>query len=107
VLAGNPVVLDNDPSSRINSVLNGSNPLVVKGTPDPCGMPQFRQQYSDQEIADVITLICNGWGNRAPAATAADVAKLRKASDPASDQIIIRSATQTRHVHYRNQAFQC
>jgi len=33
-LAGNPVVLDGDPSSLINLVLNGAEPLVVKGTPD-------------------------------------------------------------------------
>ncbi len=88
-LAANPVVLDNDPSSLINLVLNGSNPLVVEGIPDPYRMPQFRQQYSDQEIADVVTLIRNGWGNQAPAVTAAEVAKLRKATDPASDQVII------------------
>jgi alcohol dehydrogenase (quinone), cytochrome c subunit len=89
VLAGNPVVLDDDPSSLINLVLNGSSPLVVEGTPDPYRMPQFRQQYSDQEIADVVTLIRNGWGNQAPAVTAAEVARLRKATNPASDQIII------------------
>ena len=41
-LAGNPVVLDNDPSSLINLMLNGSNPLVIKGTPDPYRTPQFR-----------------------------------------------------------------
>jgi mono/diheme cytochrome c family protein len=89
VLAGNPVVLDDDPSSLINLVLNGSSPLVVEGTPDPYRMPQFRQQYSDQEIADVVTLIRNGWGNQAPAVTAAEVGRLRKATNPASDQIII------------------
>jgi mono/diheme cytochrome c family protein len=88
-LAGNPVVLDNDPSSLINLVLNGSNPLVVKGTPDSYRMPQFRQQYSDQEIADVVTFIRNGWGNRAPAVTAPEVANLRKTTDPTSDQVII------------------
>ena len=88
-LAANPVVLDNDPSSLINLVLNGSNPLVVEGTPDPYRMPQFRQQYSDQEIADVVTFIRNGWGNQAPAVTAAEVAKLRSATDPAGDQVII------------------
>ncbi len=88
-LAGNPVVLDNDPSSLINLVLNGSNPLVVKGNPDPYRMPQFRQQYTDQEIADVVTFIRNGWGNQAPAVTADAVAKLRKTTDPTSDQIII------------------
>jgi alcohol dehydrogenase (quinone), cytochrome c subunit len=88
-LAGNPIVLDNDPSSLINLVLNGSNPLVVKGTPDSYRMPQFRQQYSDQEIADVITFIRNGWGNQAPAVTGDAVAKLRRTTDPTSDQVII------------------
>jgi mono/diheme cytochrome c family protein len=88
-LANNPVVLDDDPSSLINLVLNGSNPLVVKGTPDAYRMPQFRLQYSDQEIADVVTFIRNGWGNQAPAVTAAEVAKLRKTTDPTSDRVII------------------
>ena len=88
-LAGNPIVLDNDPSSLINLVLNGSNPLVVKGAPDAYRMPQFREQYSDQEIADVVTFIRNGWGNQAPAVTATDVAKLRRTTDPTSDQVII------------------
>jgi alcohol dehydrogenase (quinone), cytochrome c subunit len=88
-LAGNPIVLDNDPSSLINLLLNGSTPLVVKGTPDPYRMPQFRLQFSDQEIADVVAFIRNGWGNQAPAVTAAEVAKLRKTTDPTSDQVII------------------
>jgi mono/diheme cytochrome c family protein len=88
-LAGNPIVLDNDPSSLVNLVLNGSTPLVVKGTPDPYRMPQFRLQYSDQEIADVVTFIRNGWGNQAPTVTAAEVTKLRKTTDPTSDQVII------------------
>jgi len=88
-LAGNPVVLDNDPSSLINLILNASNPLVVKGTPDAYRMPQFRQQYSDQEIADVLTFIRNSWGNEAPAVTAGQVAELRRTTDPTSDQVII------------------
>jgi alcohol dehydrogenase (quinone), cytochrome c subunit len=88
-LAGNPVVLDDDPSSLVNLVLNGSNPLVVEGTPDAYRMPQFRQQYSDQQIADVVTFIRNGWGNQAPTVTAARVAELRKTTDPTSDQVII------------------
>lgn len=88
-LAGNPVVLEKNPSSLINLVLNGSNPLVVKGAPDSYRMPQFRLQYSDQEIADVVTFIRNGWGNQAPAVTAAQVAELRKTTDPTSDRVII------------------
>jgi mono/diheme cytochrome c family protein len=88
-LASNPVVLDDNPSSLINVVLNGSIPLVAMGTPDAYRMPQFRRQSSDQDIADVITLIRNGWGNQGPAVTAAQVAKLRKKTDPTSDQVII------------------
>jgi mono/diheme cytochrome c family protein len=88
-LAGNPVVLDDNPSSLINLMLNGSIPLVVKGTPDAYRMPQFRQQLSDQDIAEIITFIRNRWGNQAPAVTAAQVATLRKTTDPTSDQVII------------------
>jgi hypothetical protein len=88
-LVGNPVVLDDNPSSLINLVLNGSIPLAAMGMPDAYRMPQFRQQLSDQDIAEVITFIRNGWGNRAPAVTAPQVAKLRKTTDPTSDQVII------------------
>jgi len=88
-LAGNPVVLDENPSSLINVVLNGSVPLVAKGTPDAYRMPQFRQQLSDQDAADVITFMRNRWGNQAPAVAAAQVAKLRETTNPSSDQVII------------------
>jgi mono/diheme cytochrome c family protein len=88
-LAGNPVVLDQDPSSLINVVLNGSVPLLSQGTPDAYRMPQFRQQLSDQDAADVITFMRNRWGNQAPAVTATQVAKLRKTTNPNSDQVIV------------------
>jgi alcohol dehydrogenase (quinone), cytochrome c subunit len=88
-LVGNPVVLDHDPSSLINLMLNGSIPLIAMGTPDAYRMPQFGQQLSDEDIADVITFVRNGWGNGATAVTAAQVAKLRKTTDPASDRVII------------------
>jgi len=88
-LAGNPVVLDENPSSLINVVLNGSVPLVAQGTPDAYRMPQFRQQLSDQDAADVITFMRNRWGNQAPAVTATQVAKLRKATNPTGDQVVI------------------
>jgi alcohol dehydrogenase (quinone), cytochrome c subunit len=88
-LAGNPVVLDYDPSSLINLMLNGSIPLVAEGTPDAYRMPQFRQQLSDQDIAEVISFIRSGWGNGAAAVTAAQVSKLRKTTDPTSDRVIM------------------
>lgn len=88
-LAGNPTVLDTDPSSLINIVLNGSAPLVVKGNPAPYRMPQYRAQLTNQQIADVVTLIRNGWGNSAPPVSAREVADLRKSTDPASDRVVI------------------
>jgi mono/diheme cytochrome c family protein len=88
-LAGNPVVLDENPSSLINVVLNGSVPLVVEGTPDAYRMPQFRQQLSDQDAADVVTFMRNQWGNQAPPVTATQIAKLRMTTNPTSDRVII------------------
>ncbi len=88
-LAGNPTVLDKDPASLINIVLNGSAPLVVKGSPAPYRMLQYRVLLNNQQIADVITFIRNGWGNSAPPVSANDVADLRKSTDAASDQVII------------------
>jgi alcohol dehydrogenase (quinone), cytochrome c subunit len=88
-LAGNPVVLDENPSSLINVVLNGSVPLVAKGAPDAYRMPQFRQQLTDQDAADVITFMRTRWGNQAPAVTATQVGKLRKTTNPTGDQVII------------------
>lgn len=88
-LAGNPTVLDRDPASLINIVLNGSAPLVVKGSPAPYRMPQYRAQLSDQQIVDVVTFIRNGWGNSAPPVSASDVAAVRKSTDAASDEVII------------------
>jgi mono/diheme cytochrome c family protein len=88
-LAGNPGVLDGDPSSLINIVLNGSTPLVIKGTPDAYRMPQFRLELTDQQIADILTFVRAGWGNQAPPVTVAQVELLRKSSDPTSDQVIV------------------
>jgi alcohol dehydrogenase (quinone), cytochrome c subunit len=88
-LAGNPTILDKDPASLIDIVLNGSTPLVVKGAPDPYRMPQFRLHLDNQQIADVISFIRSGWGNVAPPVTATAVADLREKTDPTSDRVII------------------
>jgi len=88
-LAGNPTVLDRDPSSLINLVLNGANPIVVKGTPDAYRMPQFRIILSDSEVADVVTFIRNAWGNHGAPVTPEEVAEMRKRTDPSSDQVVV------------------
>jgi len=88
-LAGNPVALDGDPSSLINLVLNGAEPLVVKGTPDAYRMPQYRVQLTDDEIAQVLTFVRSAWGNGAVPVTADQVKALRPVTDPSSDRVII------------------
>ena len=40
-------------------------------------------------LPTLVSFIRNGWGNQAPAVTAAQVASLRKTTDPTSDQIVI------------------
>jgi alcohol dehydrogenase (quinone), cytochrome c subunit len=88
-LAGNPAVLDPDPSSLINLVLNGADPLVIKGVPDAYRMPVFRVQMTDAQIADVLTFVRSTWGNNAGAVSADQVKKLRPVTDPTSDQVIV------------------
>lgn len=88
-VAGNPTVLTKDASSLINIVLNGSQPLVPLGVPEAYRMPQFRAQLTDQQIAQVVTFMRQGWGNKADAVTAKDVAEMRKNTDPSSDQVVI------------------
>jgi mono/diheme cytochrome c family protein len=89
-LAGNPVVLESDPSSLINITLNGSLRVFTGQGPDVNDMPYFRQLLSDQQIADALTFVRSSWGNAAPAVTAADVATLREATDPTrNDDIFV------------------
>jgi alcohol dehydrogenase (quinone), cytochrome c subunit len=88
-LAGNPAVLDPNASSLINLVLNGAEPLVVKGVPDAYRMPVFRVQLTDGQIADVLNFVRSSWGNDAGTVTADAVKKLRPATDPSSDQVIV------------------
>jgi alcohol dehydrogenase (quinone), cytochrome c subunit len=88
-LAGNPAVLDANSSSLINLVLNGADPLVVKGVPDAYRMPQFRIQLNDESIGQVLSFVRGAWGNGATAVTTEQVAKLRPVTDPSSDRVIV------------------
>jgi mono/diheme cytochrome c family protein len=82
-LAGNPNVLEKDPSSLINVTLNGTGDLVIGGIPAPYPMPKYAPVLNDQQIADVLTFVRGGWNNGGSAVTAGDVAKLRKSTQAA------------------------
>jgi alcohol dehydrogenase (quinone), cytochrome c subunit len=89
-LAGNPVVMDPDPSSLINLTLNGSLRVVAEDGPDVNDMPYFGLLLTDQEIADAVTYIRNAWGNSGSTITASQVAEIREATDPTrNDDIYI------------------
>lgn len=88
-LAGNPTLLDKDPISLINLVLNGAEPLVVKGAPDGYRMPQFRVQLNNRQIADVLTFIRSSWGASAGPVSEQEVADARKKTDPTSDRVVV------------------
>lgn len=88
-LAGNPTVMEPDPSSIINILLNGAGRMVVAGVPDSYRMTPFRVLMRDDQIADVATYIRTSWGNDAPPVTATEVRALRDHTDPSSDHVIV------------------
>ena len=88
-LAGNPAVLDGNPASLINLVLNGAEPLVPKGVPDAYRMPQFRLQFTDEQIGQVLSFVRGAWGNDAAAVTTEQVRKLQPVTDPSSDRVLV------------------
>lgn len=88
-LAGATSALAKEQASAINITLNGSQRVVTAGLPDAYRMPAFREQLSDQEIAEVLSYVRGTWGNQADAVDAQAVAKLRGHTDPASSSPII------------------
>ena len=58
-------------------MLDGAETITTTRAPNTGSMPPYAKM-SDQDVADVVTYIRNAWGNAAPAATAEEVAKLRK-----------------------------
>jgi mono/diheme cytochrome c family protein len=77
-LPGNANLQSADPSSTLRIILDGAQTVTTPRAPNKGSMPAY-PKLSDQEIADVTTYIRNAWGNAAPAVTAAEVAKARKA----------------------------
>ena len=79
LLAHNTLVQGRNPATVLRVILGGSQSIGLKDTKMPYSMPSFGT-LSDADIAAVATYIRNAWGNRAPPATAAQVAALRPAA---------------------------
>ncbi len=88
-LVGNPTVLDEDPSSVINVILNGAGRIVTGGVPDSYRMPPSRMLLSDKDIADLASFVRTSWGNRAPVVTTEAVVSMRSSTGTASDHVIV------------------
>jgi mono/diheme cytochrome c family protein len=80
-IAGNPSVLASDSSSLIRLILAGGAMPSTATAPSNLGMPGFAWRFSDQEVAQLVTFIRQSWGNAAPAADSAAVAKIRSQID--------------------------
>lgn len=69
-LAGDPFVLG-DPARPIGVVLTGR-----------AGMPTFKDELTDDQIAAALTHVRTAWGNKASPVTAEEVAKMRTGAPP-------------------------
>lgn len=64
-LAGNPVVLSDNPVSLVNIILNGSvRPATASALTD-FAMPPFASRLTDREVADIVSFVRASWGNHA------------------------------------------
>lgn len=64
-LAGNPMVVDEDPTEMLDVIIHGRGE-----------MPAFGDTLSDEEIAAVASYIRNAWGNEAPPVSEEEVAEV-------------------------------
>jgi len=78
-LAGNSIVLSENPGSLIRLLLEGGKTAQTRGGPESRKMPSFAEKFSDSEIAEVLSFIRNSWGNAASPVTTRQVSSLRRA----------------------------
>ncbi|WP_329743326.1 cytochrome c [Dyella sp. A6] len=88
-LAGSASSMAEDDASSINVTLNGSARVVAAGVPDAYRMVPFRDQLSDQDIADVLSFVRTSWGNTGGSVSPQAVKKLRERTNPASSDVIV------------------
>ncbi|MFT4066795.1 c-type cytochrome [Paraburkholderia sp.] len=88
-LAGSASSMAMENASSINVTLNGSGRIVTNGVPDAYRMPPFRNQLSDQEIADVLTFVRTSWGNKGGAVNPDEVKAIRERTNPSISNVII------------------
>lgn len=76
-LAGNSNVVAPNPVNAIRMVLNGGFSPSTQQTPYPHGMPPYRAELNNNDVAAVVTYIRRSWGNKANGVASVEVDKLR------------------------------
>ncbi|HTS51892.1 MAG TPA: c-type cytochrome [Burkholderiales bacterium] len=76
-LQNNESIVMRYPINAIRVVVNGGFPPSTQDNPRPYGMPPFGQDFSDREIAAVVSYIRQAWGNHAPAVSSAEISSAR------------------------------
>jgi mono/diheme cytochrome c family protein len=76
-LAGGASVQQRGAQSLIRVLLQGTRAAATQNAPTGPAMPGFWWKLNDEQIADVLTYVRNGWGNAASAVGASDVADAR------------------------------
>ena len=75
------------PNRMVRIVLNGlQGPMTVNGVEYNNAMLAWRDQLTDQDIANVISYVRNEWGNKGSAVTAAEVKTIRDATKDKGEQ---------------------
>jgi len=68
------------PANLVRIVHGGGFAPATGGNPRPYGMPPYATVLSDAELAAVLTMIRNSWGNTASPLTTVDVQRYRGGS---------------------------
>jgi mono/diheme cytochrome c family protein len=76
-LAGAPLVQQDQATSLIRVVLEGSRAVATAGAPTGPAMPTFAWKLSDDDVAALLTYIRNAWGNAAPGVQPSGVSNMR------------------------------
>ncbi len=78
-LAGSEWVQAQNPNRLIRIVLHGAaGPLSVSGHEFVGAMPAWKDVFTDEQIANVLTYVRQSWGNNAPKVDVAKVKALRE-----------------------------
>jgi nitrite reductase (NO-forming) len=76
-LKGNAAVLNADPATQLDTILNGAQGVPIGGVTYSSPMPPFAASLSDADIADIANHERTSWGNQGKLVTADQVKAVR------------------------------